>query len=135
MTDKKKTILIVEDEAPMLSALVDKFKKEKINVLDANNGEDGLAIALKEHPDIILLDVIMPKMDGMSLMRELRNDDWGRDVDVVMLTNLSDPMQVAEAAKVGVYDFLVKTDWRLDDVVGMVFNRLDNQPDEEEEEE
>lgn len=125
MATVKKSILIVEDETPMLQALVNKFKNEGLEVISAIDGEEGLTVALKEHPDLILLDIIMPKMDGMTLMKKVREEkDWGQDVPIVMLTNLSDPDSVSEAAKFGVYDFLVKTDWKLDDMVKLVKERL-----------
>ncbi len=120
-----KTILIVEDEEPMLMALSNKFKHEGFETIEARDGEEGLDAALKQHPDLLLLDIIMPKMDGMTLMKEVRkNKKWGQDVPIIMLTNLNDPESVSEAAKFKVFDFLVKTDWRLDDVVKLVKEKL-----------
>lgn len=124
-------LLIVEDEAAMLTALSEKFKKENLTVFTAVNGEEGFNAALREKPDLILLDLIMPKMDGMSMMKKLREDKWGRDAKAIFLTNMNDASLVAEAAKVGVYDFLVKTDWRLDDVVRVVREKMADVPDEE----
>lgn len=123
--DKKKKILIVEDEIAMLKAMSGKFKKENFEVFEAQDGAEGLATALKERPDIVMLDIIMPKMDGITLVKEIRSDkSWGTRVPIVMLTNLSDPESVSEAAKYGVYDFLVKTDWRLDDIVNLVRKKV-----------
>jgi DNA-binding response OmpR family regulator len=120
-----KTILIVEDEPPMLSALAKKFKNEKFDVLEGKDGEEGLGLALKKRPDLIMLDIIMPKIDGMSVMKKIREGGmWGKDVPIIMLTNLSDPESISEAAKYQVFDFLVKTDWRLDDVVNLVKEKL-----------
>jgi CheY-like chemotaxis protein len=125
MTKTKKTILIAEDEAPMLQALVGKFKKIGLNVLTASDGETTLNLATKNHPDLILLDIIMPKMDGITVMKIIRQDShWGKEVPIVMLTNLSDPQNVSEAANFGVFDFLVKTDWRLDDIADLIKNKL-----------
>ncbi len=125
MIENKKTILIVEDEEAMLRALVDKFNIEGFKVFEASDGEEGLFVALKEHPDLVMLDIIMPKMDGMTLMKKIREDKkWGRDVPIIMLTNLSDSESVSEAANYRVFDFLVKTDWRLDDVVKFVKQKL-----------
>jgi len=130
---KTRKLLIVEDEAFMQNALAAKFSKEKnLDVIRASDGEEGLKTALKEKPDLIMLDVVMPKMDGMSMMKKLREDSWGKDAEVIFLTNMTDPTLVAEAAKVGVYDFLVKTDWKLDDVVTLAKDKLANLPDEEE---
>ncbi len=122
---KTKIILIVEDEPPMLAALVKKFRNEKFEVLQAKDGEEGLGIALKKRPDLIMMDIIMPKMDGMTVTKRIREGGmWGKDVPIIMLTNLSDSESISEAAKYRVYDFLVKTDWRLDDVVNLVKDKL-----------
>ena len=126
MANKEKTIFIVEDEAPMLEALSNKFKSEGFKVIEAVDGEDGLAAALKSHPDLVLLDIIMPKIDGMTVMKKIREDKkWGQDVPIIMLTNLSDPESVSEAANYKVFDFLVKTDWQLNDIVRLVKDKLD----------
>lgn len=112
-----KKILVIEDEAPLSQVLIDKLTSVGFSVLGAKNGEEGLALALKEHPDLILLDIIMPVMDGMTMLYELRKDSWGNSVPVILLTNLSDAERVAEALKLKVYDFLVKSDWKLEDLV------------------
>lgn len=123
--ENKKKILIVEDEVAMLKALAGKFKNENFDVVEAQDGAEGLEMALKEKPDLVMLDIIMPKMDGITLMKEIRSDrPWGDQVPIIMLTNLSDPESVSEAAKYKVYDFLVKTDWRLDDVVTLVREKI-----------
>jgi len=108
----------------MLNTLVNKFRNEGFEVIEAQNGEEGLRLALSHKPDLLLLDIVMPKLDGISLMKKIRDDKWGSDVPIVLLTNLSDAEKVSEAAKYGVYDFLVKTDWRLDDIVVLVKEKL-----------
>ena len=126
MPNLDKTILVIEDEEPMLNALVKKFKNEGFNVLKAQDGIEGLESAFKNKPDIMIVDIIMPKLDGISLIKRARmeGNEWGKDVPIIMLTNLSDTESVSEAANFGVYDFLVKTDWRLDDVVRLVKQKL-----------
>lgn len=119
-----KKILIVEDERSLLEALTKKFETENFTVLQAKNGIEGLEVALSEHPDIILLDIVMPKMDGISMLEKLRGDEWGKDARVIILSNLSDAAKVSEAAKQGSFDYLVKTDWHIDDVVKKVNERL-----------
>jgi CheY-like chemotaxis protein len=84
-----KKILIVEDEKPMLDAVSDTLKQNAFSVLTADNGKDGLDLALKEHPNLLLLDIFMPKMDGLTMLETLRNDPWGHDVPVIILTNLN----------------------------------------------
>ncbi len=119
-----KKILIVEDETSLLKALTTKFAKEKFSVLLGHDGEEGLELALTEHPDLILLDIIMPKMDGLTMLERLRRDSWGKDVPVIMLTNLSDETKVTEAIKNKSFDYLVKSDWNINDVVKKVRERL-----------
>jgi CheY-like chemotaxis protein len=122
---KKRIILIAEDEMAMMDALQRKFKKEGIEVLAVSDGEQALETALKQKPDLCLLDIVMPKMDGLRVAEKIREDKkWGQDVPIVILTNLSDPSDVSRAASFGVYDFLVKTDWRLDDVVEFIKGKL-----------
>lgn len=83
-----KRILVVEDEQLTRQALVDELAGEGFEVLQAVNGEDGLNTALREHPDLVLLDIVMPKMDGITVMSKLREDAWGKDVPIIMLTVL-----------------------------------------------
>src|SRR5260221_3164675 len=85
---KIRKILVIEDEAPMREAIGDTLTENHFVLLTADNGKDGLEIALREHPDLILLDIFMPKMDGLSLLETLRNDAWGHDVPVIILTIL-----------------------------------------------
>lgn len=120
-----KKILIVEDEEAMLEALANKFEKKGYSVLRAKDGEEGYKTAMDEKPDLLILDIIMPKVNGMDLMQKIREDNnWGSDVPIVMLTNINDPENVSKAANLRVYDFLVKTDWRLDDVVSLIEGKI-----------
>ncbi|OGF27772.1 hypothetical protein A2331_06725 [Candidatus Falkowbacteria bacterium RIFOXYB2_FULL_34_18] len=122
---KVKKVLIVEDEIAMLNALVSKFEKAGFDVLSAQDGKEGVRIAKKESPDLLILDIIMPKMDGISVVKEIRSDNnWGSDVPIIMLSNLSDPESVSSVAKYNVYDFLVKTDWRIDDIINLAKEKL-----------
>ena len=124
MSTQNKKILIVEDEAPLRQAIFDKFKREGFQTFHGKNGEEGLEIAFKEHPDIILLDIIMPKVDGLSMLKTLRKDEWGKNVQIILLTNLNDAEYVATAMESGVFDFLVKSDWKLNDLVTRVKEKL-----------
>jgi len=86
----------------------------------AQSAEIGIKLALRNHPDLILLDLLMPKMDGMSMLKELRKDSWGKGVKVIILTNLSDAEKIDEALKQGTYDYLVKKDWNISEVIEKV---------------
>lgn len=121
-----KKILIVEDEVPMLAALHDKFAEEGLKVILAKNGKVGLATALKTHPDIILLDILMPVMDGIKMLKRLRKDAWGKDAKVIVLSNVSDNDRVVAAVEQGTREYFVKTAWKLDSVVKIVKEHLKN---------
>ncbi|OGY72538.1 MAG: hypothetical protein A3E05_00230 [Candidatus Jacksonbacteria bacterium RIFCSPHIGHO2_12_FULL_44_12] len=122
--ENKKTILIIEDERSLREALRDKLTREGFSTLEAKNGEEGLDVALREHPELILLDIVMPVMDGMTMLKQLRENAWGKNVKIIILTNLSDIEKIADSVKNEVYDYLVKTDWKLEDVVTKVRERL-----------
>lgn len=121
----EKKILVVEDEQALARALTAKLESSGFEVLWAQNGEECLKIAFVEHPDLILLDIIMPKMDGITALNKLRADSWGKNVPVIMLTNLSSAEDVNMATKNGVFDYLIKSDWRLEDVVRKVEEKLE----------
>lgn len=124
MNSKDKTILMVEDEAPMLTALADNFAEEGFSILKATNGVEGLALALSKHPDLILLDIVMPQMDGFTMLKKLRADEWGKKVPVFMLTNYSDNEKVAEALVDDVSEYFVKSDIKIEEVIARVKEKL-----------
>ncbi|MBU0661170.1 response regulator [Patescibacteria group bacterium] len=121
---KNKTLLIVEDEPTLYKALEMKFKSVGFTVLVAHDGAQGLEMAHEKKPDLILLDIIMPKMDGISMLEQLRKTSAGKKIPVIILTNLSDSFKVEDALKNGVHDYLVKSDWHIEDVVSVVKERL-----------
>ena len=124
MTDKKYKILIVDDETPLLLALTKKFEQLDYTVITGKNGEEGLALSLEHHPDIILADIKMPKMDGIEFATKLREDDWGKDARIIMLTNLDEYTNVQDAVKLNIKTYLVKADNTMADVVGLVESEL-----------
>jgi len=114
-----KTILIVEDERAQLFALSRKLEEAGFTVLQQGDGKKGLEMALKEHPDLIIADIVMPHMDGVTMIHEIRKDEeWGKGAKIILLTNLSD--KEAEAVDGGVYEYIVKSDTTLDEVVSKV---------------
>jgi len=117
-------ILIVEDEKSLVIALKEKIVKEEMEAIVAKNGKEGLDLALREHPDLILLDIVMPVMDGITMLKKLRNDKWGRDVPVIILTNLSDAQKVAEGIDQNVCGYLVKSDWKIEEVMKKIKEAL-----------
>ncbi len=120
----KKKILIAEDELPLLRAISNKLKKEGFDVVETVNGEECLEFGERELPDLVLLDVIMPKMDGFTALKNMRKLKWGKDIPVIILTNLSEVEGVTKAMSGEVYDYLIKTNWSLQDIVKKVKERL-----------
>ncbi len=119
-----KKVLIVEDEKPLLAALTASFDHTEIKVITAQDGEEGLKVALQERPHLILLDLLMPKMDGIAMLQKLREDDWGKNVKVIILTNLDDQKKIAEAVQSRVYDYFIKSNWNIKDIVKKVQTEL-----------
>ncbi|MCX6718229.1 MAG: response regulator [Candidatus Staskawiczbacteria bacterium] len=126
--DNKTKILIVEDEELILKPYSEELRDEGFFVLQAKNGQEGLGLALSEKPDIILLDILMPVMDGITMMYKLRETNpYGKDVPIILLTNLSPDEEKTMKAVVDnepAY-YLVKSDWNLKDVVGKIKERLE----------
>lgn len=119
--DKKK-ILIVEDEEAIQKAISEAFANQDFIILTANDGEEGLSISLKEHPDLILLDILMPKMDGMAMFQKLRLDEWGKTVPVIILTNVSPNSSsvINSVIQTAPAYYFVKSDVKLEGIVDKV---------------
>lgn len=122
--DLKKKILIVEDDQSLRHALEEIISREGFIAMVAKDGEEGLESALKNHPDLILLDIIMPKMNGVKMLKSLRDDVWGKTVPVLLLTNDTDPEHMRETLKDNAADYLIKSDWEIEDVVKKVKTTL-----------
>ncbi|MFA5131686.1 MAG: response regulator [Patescibacteria group bacterium] len=112
-----KKILIVEDDLSLAKALRVSLEGEKFEVIEAHDGLEGLAAAEKNLPNLILCDINMPKMDGLSMLSAMRQTDWGKDLSVIMLTNFSDGDKISEALKNSVFRYLVKSDWDLAHII------------------
>lgn len=124
MTDTKHTILVVEDESAAVLALGDVLKGEGFEVLTAVNGKEGLATAIAKRPDMILADLKMPEMGGMEMVAQLRNDPWGKDVPIMILTNASDGESVQQAQDLGALEYFVKGDMHMTDIIARIRSRL-----------
>ena len=118
-----KKVLVVEDDIILASTIADNLTQASFDAIRASDGEEGLALALEKKPDLILLDIILPKMDGITLLKKLRQDAWGKSVPVVVLTNLNSAKDIAEAVE-WAQDYLVKSDWKVEDVIKRVKDRL-----------
>jgi len=119
-----KKILIVEDDASVRKVLGEQLKNLNTEVFEADNGEDAVDMALEKKPDLIILDVIMPKMHGIEMLRKLEIDPWGRTVPVLLLTNFADDPRVAEAVKQERVDLLSKGETNLHNILSTVKKKL-----------
>jgi two-component system alkaline phosphatase synthesis response regulator PhoP len=106
-TDKVK-ILIVDDEPNIVQTLQDRLEMNDYNVVTACNGQEGLEQAIQEQPDVVLLDVIMPVMDGLEMLEALRKEPTCENISVVMLTARSQTQDIARANACGIEDYIVK---------------------------
>lgn len=118
--DAKKTILIIEDDQFLSSMYAEKFTLEGFHVLLALDGLTGLTMATESDPDIILLDLILPKLDGLSILKRIRSTKQAAHIPVVVLTNLGDTGQVEKGKALGADDYLVKAHFVPSEVVDRV---------------
>ena len=101
-------ILIVDDEPNIVRTLKDRLEMNEYDVITGSNGQEGLERAIKDQPDLILLDVIMPLMDGLEMLEALRRRPECADIAVIMLTARSQTQDIARAKSCGIEDYIVK---------------------------
>lgn len=103
-----------------------KFELENFTVLTAEDGEKGLKLAQKELPDMILLDILLPKMNGFEVLKALKGDNRTKNIRVVLLTNLSQRGEVDQGLQIGAVDYLIKAHYMPSEVVEKVKKYLSN---------
>jgi DNA-binding response OmpR family regulator len=117
-------VLLVEDDRFLRRAGEAALRKAGITVVTAVDGEDALRVARAEAPDLILLDVVMPKLNGFEVLKALKADPLTREIDVIMLSNLRQEVDVAAAMAAGARDYLVKANLSLSALVAAVGEAL-----------
>ena len=122
MNKTNKKILIVEDDEDFLYILQKKFTMEGFSIVSANDGEDGIIAAEKEKPNLILSDILMPKMDGITMAKKIR--EVNASVPIILLSNIKDVDYTKGAQKSGQFDFLIKSDTRINEIVEKVKAKL-----------
>lgn len=122
MAEKEKgaKVLVVEDEEILLTGLKEELESGGYTVQGASDGVEGLEKVKSFKPQLVLLDLLMPKMDGMEMLQKLKADSVTRDIPVVILTNLSDYEKISEALSLGAMDYLVKANYKLEDLLEKV---------------
>ena len=122
--NNKKKVLVIDDNVSLTTVLTDKLNLSGFEAVGAFDGEHGLQKALALHPDAILLDLVMPKMDGLTMLGQLRADAWGKTCKVIVLTLLEENDYIAKAVEYNVLGYIVKTSSSLDDIVSQVQGML-----------
>ncbi|PIR92867.1 response regulator [Candidatus Falkowbacteria bacterium CG10_big_fil_rev_8_21_14_0_10_43_10] len=120
MPNKNIKILLVEDDSFLLNMYADKFQSENFEVFTADSGDRALKIAQDKIPDIILLDIMLPKKDGFEVLRELQKEASTKAIPVILLTNLSQREEVKKGLELGAKDFLIKAHFMPNEVVEKV---------------
>lgn len=117
-------IAIIEDDQTISQMYRMKFEADGYDVRLANNGKRGIALVENFNPDIILLDIQMPEMDGAEALTEMRKHDWGKDIPVIILTNMGEEESPKELQLLNVESYIVKADMTPSQVVGKVKETL-----------
>lgn len=115
-------ILVVDDDLVLSDMLSEILREDGYDVMVEHDGEAGLRVALEHKPDVLVLDVMMPKMTGIAVLEQVRASEWGTSVPALLLTNVNEPetlTAVIEKGK-GNVQFLLKTDWTIEQIVEKV---------------
>ncbi len=119
----KKKILIIEDDRALQNALVEILNQEGFETVSAFDGEEGMRKASEESPELILLDIILPKKDGYEVLEEIKKGPQ-KDIPVLILTNLEEIDNVQKALDLGAMTFMVKSDFSLKDIIEKIKESL-----------
>jgi CheY-like chemotaxis protein len=119
-----KKILLIEDEELMISVLDRKLTSEGYQVTIARNGEEGLELMPKVNPDIVLLDIIMPKKGGFDVLEVMAKDEVLKNIPVIIISNSGQPVELDRAKRLGASDWLIKTNFDSQEVFEKVFKQI-----------
>lgn len=107
-TSSKKKILIIEDDPLLVKMYSTKFESEGFEVISAHDGETGLKMATETIPSLIILDIMMPKLSGLDLLKKLKANPKGKNIPVIILSNLSKEEDAKNALSLGAKEYLIK---------------------------
>lgn len=122
---ESKKVLIVEDDSTLRNVLLEFFEAEGLDVKSASDGEEGLKILEEFVPDVILLDIILPKKDGYEVMKEIKENEKTKNIPIVLLTNLGGLNDIEKALALGATTYLVKGDYQVREIVEKVKDILE----------
>ena len=119
-----KKILIIEDEEIMIGLLQRKLTTEGYEVSVARDGEEGIRVMQEVKPDLILLDIIMPKVGGFEVMEEMNKNKKLEKIPVIVISNSGQPVELDRAQKLGAKDWLIKTEFDPQEVIDKVIKQI-----------
>ena len=119
-----KKILVIEDEEIMIDLLQKKLTKEGYEISIARDGEEGLEVMKEIKPNLILLDIIMPKMGGFEVMEKMNKDKDLKKIPVIVISNSGQPVELDRAQKLGAKDWLIKTEFDPQEVIDKVVKQI-----------
>lgn len=119
-----KKLLLIEDEEIMIGLLQKKLSQEGYEVSVARDGEEGMKAMREIKPDLILLDIVMPKMGGFEVMEEMNKDPELKKIPVIVISNSGQPVELDRAQKLGAKDWLIKTDFDPQEVIEKVIKQI-----------
>ena len=122
--NQKKIILLVEDDSFLAGMYMTKLKLENFEVKLADNGEDALKMAQKDVPDLVLLDIILPRMDGFEVLKGIKASPKTKDVPIILLTNLGQKKDVDKGLSLGAEDYLIKAHFMPNEVIEKIKKTL-----------
>ncbi len=117
---KPQTILLVEDDMDLIEMYETKFKMEGFQVERAGNGAEALNKIKESKPSIVLLDIVMPEVDGVQVLRDLKTDPATKEIPVLLLTNLGQDGDIKKGMELGAADYLIKANFTPNEVVGKI---------------
>jgi len=125
-TATKPKVLVVEDEEALQRTMVDALREAGFEALSASDGEHGLELAQARHPDLILLDIILPRRSGFEVLETLKADEGTSDIPVIVLTNLERISDVERMLSLGATNYLVKANYDIPDILGKIREVLEH---------
>jgi DNA-binding response OmpR family regulator len=124
MENTKKKIMIVEDDSFVMDIYQTKLAQSGFETIEAGNGLEAVKILEKEKPDLILLDILMPYMDGMEVLKKIKKEEKFKDTPVILLTNLSQQEEVNRGLELGAKDYLIKSHFTPSEVLDKINSYL-----------
>jgi len=115
-----KTILLIEDDPFLIEIYSTKLKEAGFSVITANDGDEGLKKMKKETPELLLLDIVLPNLNGWEILRDIKNNDKLSNLKIVILSNLGEKEEVEKGLKLGAIRYLVKAHYTPSEVVAEI---------------